>query len=350
MEKLNVLDLNLDELIDRLKSYNIEKFRAKQIYQAMYSGVDKIEEITTLSKDLRERLSEHLYISPLEIVEKYISKLDGTTKFLFKLNDENFIESVLMKYKHGNTICISTQVGCKMGCKFCASTIAGFRRNLTPGEMIAQILNVQKLSNVKISNIVMMGIGEPLDNYENTIKFLRLVNSHEGLNIGMRHISLSTSGLIPQIEKLIDENLQITLSISLHAPSNEIRKKIMPIANKYSIEELLKVCKKYTRTTKRRITYEYALIDGINDSKEDAMLLSKILKGQLCHVNLIPVNKIKESSLKKSKNQNINEFNKILNENGINSTIRRELGNDIDAACGQLRSNIISQQNNFIKF
>lgn len=330
-------DLTYDELEDYLIKIGEKKFRAKQIFKWLHRGVESFDEMTDLSISLREKLKENGYLGNMEVETKQESINDGTVKYLMHLKDGNMIECVLMRYSYGNSICISTQAGCSMGCSFCASTIGGKNRDLTGGEMIGQILKVQRDKDVQISNIVLMGTGEPLDNLKNVLKFFNIVNHPEGINIGMRHITLSTCGLVPEILKLADMNLQITLAISLHAPNNEIRKRLMPIANKYSYDELMNACNYYIEKTNRRITFEYALIDGVNDSKEHAKELSIKLNGMLCHVNLIPINKVKERTYEKSHKTRIDEFKQILILNDIETTVRRELGSDIDAACGQLR-------------
>ncbi len=317
------------------------KFRAKQIFSWLMQGVDDFLEMTNISKKTREALSEKAYISKLKIREKYISKLDGTVKYLFELDDGNCIETVVMKYKHGLSVCISSQVGCRMGCGFCASTIGGLYRNLTAGEILNQVIYAQKDIGERISNIVMMGIGEPLDNYDNVIKFLHNVNHPDGLNIGYRHISLSTCGLVDKINKLAEEKLPITLSVSLHAPNNEIRDKIMPVNKKYRVEELIKACKAYINSTNRRISFEYSLISGVNDSEENAYELAKLLKGMLCHINLIPVNHVEEREFYKGDALSIKRFMEKLISLGMNATVRRELGSDISASCGQLRKKVL---------
>ncbi|MBE7016406.1 MAG: 23S rRNA (adenine(2503)-C(2))-methyltransferase RlmN [Ruminococcaceae bacterium] len=338
---IDLKDLSYQELTEYLVKIGEPKFRAKQIFTWLHRGCESFDEMTNLSKETRKKLAEECFVSTLKIREKYVSKLDKTTKYLFELPDGNCIESVVMYYKHGVTICISSQIGCRMGCNFCASTIGGLYRNLTPGEILNQIIFAQKDIGERISNIVMMGIGEPLDNYDNVIKFLRNVNDPNGLNIGYRHISLSTCGIVPKIYELAKENMQITLSVSLHAPNNEIRNSIMPVNKKYPVEELIKACKDYIKTTTRRISFEYSLISGVNDSEKEAEELARLLKGMLAHVNLIPVNKIEEREYKKGNKEQIRRFCNRLNELGINATVRRELGSDIQASCGQLRKKLL---------
>ncbi len=315
-----------------------KKFRARQIYEGVFlKQVDSIFDITNLSAELRERLSEKYYITKLEIEEKLVSKIDGTVKYLFSLPDGECIESVVMKYNHGYTICISSQVGCAMGCSFCASTIGGKVRNLGAGEIISQIIYAQKDLDIKISNIVMMGIGEPLDNFENVKSFLINVNDDRGMNIGYRHISLSTCGVVPKIYELAKLDIPITLSVSLHASDDETRSGIMKINKRYPISELLEACEHYQSVTGRRISFEYALIKGVNDSPAAAEKLSAILKPMLSHVNLIPVNAVKENSYTKPSKEAIQRFIKVLEKHRITATVRRELGSDINASCGQLR-------------
>ncbi|WP_297427328.1 23S rRNA (adenine(2503)-C(2))-methyltransferase RlmN [Clostridium sp.] len=340
----NLLDYTLEELKIWMKENNESAFRGLQILSWIYKGTTEFDNMKNMPKTLIAKLKENFTVSLPKIIEVYKSEIDGTEKFLLGFEDGNLIESVLMKYKHGNSICISTQIGCAMGCKFCASTIEGKVRNLTAGEILSQILVVQNYINERISNIVLMGSGEPLDNYNNVIKFLEVVSAEYGLNIGQRHITLSTCGIVPKIYELADKELSITLAISLHAFSNEKRKEIMPIANRYSIEEILEACRYYIKKTNRRITFEYALVKGINDSKEDAKALGKLLKGMLCHVNLIPVNEIKENTFKRSSKKTIDDFSEILKNLGIEVTIRREMGSDINAACGQLRRSYIETQ------
>ena len=342
MEKININDLTVEELENLIESFGEKKFHAKQIFKWVHRlKVTSFDEMTDISKSLREKLKENTYIMTLDVIEWQKSKKDGTMKFLIKLNDNRAIESVLMRYNYGNTLCVSTQVGCKMGCKFCASTKEGYERNLKACEIEGQILTVERYTNEKISNVVYMGIGEPLDNYDNVVKSIRLINYPLGLNIGARHISLSTCGIVPNIYKLANENIQCTLSISIHATTDDKRKSIMPIANKYSIDELLKACRDYIKITGRRISFEYALILGENDTYEDAISLAKLLRGMIAHVNLIPVNEIKNGMYKKSKEKSIERFMNTLNSCGIVTTVRRELGSDIDAACGQLRKKYI---------
>ncbi len=317
------------------------KYRAKQIFSWVMQGAESFDEMTNISKKTKQMLMEKCFISKLSIKEKYISKIDGTIKYLFALDDGNCIETVIMRYHHGITVCISSQVGCRMGCGFCASTIGGLYRSLTAGEILNQVIYAQKDIKERISNIVMMGIGEPLDNYDNVIKFLHNVNHSDGLNIGYRHISLSTCGIVDKIYKLADENLPITLSVSLHAPNNEIRGGIMPVNHKYKIEELIEACRAYIKKTTRRISFEYSLISGVNDSVENAEELAKLLQGMLCHINLIPVNHVEEREYHKSKNSDIKKFQERLIQLGMNATIRRELGADISASCGQLRKKLL---------
>ena len=287
---------------------------------------------------LRVKLEQECFIANVKIVKRLVSRIDGTVKYLYKLYDGEYIETVLMKYEHGYTVCVSTQVGCRMGCKFCASGLNGLKRNLSASEILAQIITASKDNGIRISNVVMMGIGEPLDNFENVERFLNLVGDKNGLGIGFRHISLSTSGVVSGIEKLAKLNIPITLSISLHAPSDEIRNQIMPVNKKWNIEQLLDACKKYQKITTRRISFEYALIEGVNDSKECAQLLAKRLSGIMCHVNLIPANPVKENSFKKPDTTSIKRFQGFLEAKGVNATIRRTLGADINASCGQLRN------------
>lgn len=339
---LNILDFTLSELEAWMKDNNEEKFRAKQVFDWIYKGIEEFKEMKNLPSNTIEKLYKCFYLGIPKIVRKLKSNDNSTCKFLYKYRDGNVIESVVMKYKYGNSICVSTQVGCKMGCKFCASTLGGVVRNLTSGEMLGQVLAAQKEINSKISNVVLMGSGEPLDNYDNVIKFIKMLNSKYGLNISQRHITLSTCGIVPNIRKLSTEKLNITLAISLHAPNDILRKKIMPIANKYSIHQIIGACNEYYSMCGRRITFEYALIKNFNDSTKDAIELSNILRGLVCHVNLIPINNVAEKSFERSSKTNINKFKSVLLKNDIQVTVRRQMGNDINAACGQLRRNYIT--------
>jgi 23S rRNA (adenine2503-C2)-methyltransferase len=327
--------MTLEELRAWLKEQGEPAFRAKQIFHWLYRGVTSFDEMSDLPKSLRQKLHDTCFLTPPTVARKQVSKLDGTIKYLWELQDGNCIETVLMRYKHGNTVCISCQVGCRMGCAFCASTLAGKVRDLTPAEMIDQVLFTQLDSGETISNIVLMGIGEPLDNFDTVLKFLTLVNHPEGMNIGMRHISLSTCGLVDQIDKLAQYGLQLTLSVSLHAPDDLTRSKIMPVNRAVGVEKLMETCRRYFQTTGRRISYEYAMIDGVNDSDEQADLLVRLLKGTPGHVNLIPLNDVEESPLKPSRR--VSAFQKRLESQGVTATVRRRLGGDIDASCGQLR-------------
>ncbi len=340
----NILDFTIDELTAWMVENKESKFRSKQVLSWIYKEVWDFNNMKNIPKNLQQKLQENFYIGIPDVIEQYVSEIDGTRKLLLKFNDNNIIETVIMKYKHGNSICVSTQVGCRMGCKFCASTVEGRVRDLTAGEILSQIMVAQKLIGDRISNIVLMGSGEPLDNYDNVIKFLDLVNADYGLNIGQRHITLSTCGIVPKIYDLSDRGYNITLAISLHATSDEKRKTIMPIANKYSILEILEACRYYIEKTKRRITFEYSLVKDVNDGVEDAKALGKLLKGLLCHVNLIPVNEVRENSFKRSSNKTIMEFENTLKKLGIEVTVRREMGSDINAACGQLRRSYIGNQ------
>ncbi len=335
--KQNIKNYTQEELKEIFLSLDEKPFRAEQVFKWIHcDNVDSFDEMTNISIKLREKIDEKFTINRFKIIKKLESK-DGTKKYLFDVLDGNAIETVLMKYKYGYTICVSSQIGCKMGCKFCASTGIPFVRNLEAGEIVEQILAVEKEENVKISNIVFMGIGEPLDNYDNVIKAIRIINHPKGLNIGARHISISTSGLVPNIYRLAEEKIQCTLSVSLHSSDNDKRSEMMPVNKVYSIQELIKACRDYIKITNRRISFEYALSKDNNDNIKDAKELVKLLKGMLCHVNLIPINPIESGKFKKSTNENIIKFRDYLNENGIVATIRRELGSDIEAACGQLR-------------
>lgn len=335
--KQDLKSMTLAEMTEAVRGLGEPAFRGKQIFTWLHKGVTSFEDMSNLSKALRQKLDEQFYITAPEIVRKQQSQKDGTIKYLWKLRDGNCVETVLMRYHHGNSICISSEVGCAMGCAFCASTKGGLIRRLTPSEMVDQVLFSSLDSGLEISNIVLMGIGEPLDNYDTVLRFLGLINSPEGMNIGMRHISLSTCGLVDRISRLAGEKLQLTLSVSLHAPTDEIRSQIMPVNRKYSVDVLLQACKEYFEKTGRRISFEYAMIRDVNDSKELAELLAKKLDGIAAHVNLIPLNNIEESPLKPSSRKTIMEFQKTLEDRGIPCTVRRTLGSDIDASCGQLR-------------
>jgi 23S rRNA (adenine2503-C2)-methyltransferase len=336
-QKRNIKDLTLEEL----ESYVIEnkqpKFRGGQIFEWIYKDVESFEQMTNLPKTLISKLNEDFYIGRAKIEVKLVSKEDNTRKYLLKLADGSAVECVLMEYSYGKTICISTQVGCRMNCAFCASAIGGLTRHMTSGEMLEEVMAVSRDIGERISNIVLMGTGEPFDNYDQVIKFLRTVNNQKGLNIGQRHITISTSGLVPKILEFAEEDFQCTLAISLHASDNPTRNTLMPINKKYRLEELLEACRYYIRRTNRRVTFEYALIKDVNDSEEAAARLAKLLKGMLCHVNLIPINKVEEKAFEKSNKVNIDKFKKILEGYGVEVTVRRELGSDINAACGQLR-------------
>ncbi|MCH5323593.1 MAG: 23S rRNA (adenine(2503)-C(2))-methyltransferase RlmN [Eubacterium sp.] len=334
MEKIDILSLTYDELQTSLVNIGEQKFRARQIYDWLHEKkLQEFSKMSNLSAQLKSKSEEKFWINSIKIQKRLVSDLDNTVKYLYRLSDGEQVETVLMEYKHGNSICISTQVGCKMGCKFCASTKAGYVRNLLPSEMLLQIYESERDSGRKINHVVLMGIGEPLDNFDNVIKFLRLLE--EKPDMSLRHISLSTCGLVDRIYELAELKLGITLSVSLHAPTDELRSSVMPINNRYNISELMKACRYYFDTTGRRISYEFALIDGVNDNKETAESLIKLLKGQNCHVNLIPVNDIKDGVFSRSKS--VESFKNMLCSGGLNATVRRTLGADISAACGQLR-------------
>lgn len=335
--KQDIKSLNQIELAEALKAMGEPSFRTKQVFTWLHRGCRSFDEMTNLSKGLRQKLDEAFYITVPHVVRKQESQKDGTIKYLWRLRDGNCVESVLMRYHHGNSICISSEVGCAMGCAFCASTKGGLVRRLTPSEMVDQVLFSSLDSGLEISNIVLMGIGEPLDNYDTVLRFLELINSPDGMNIGMRHISLSTCGLVDRIYRLADAKLQLTLSVSLHAPTDEVRSQLMPVNRKYNVDTLLEACKAYFEKTGRRISFEYAMIRDVNDSKETAKLLAKKLNGIAAHVNLIPLNNIEESPLKPSTRKTVMEFQQELESHGIPATVRRTLGGDIDASCGQLR-------------
>ncbi len=340
---MDIKSMTLNELTDAVIKRGYPKFRAKQIYDWCHVKLCRnVEEMINLPKDIRQWVAEN-FIS-LEILERLESKVDGTNKFVFRLEDGNVIESVFMPYKHGNSVCISSQAGCRMGCKFCASTLMGLSRNLTPSEMLDQIYAISRVTGERVSHVVVMGTGEPLDNYEHLLRFLLLITNEDGLNISQRNITVSSCGIVPQIYRLADEKLAVTFAVSLHAPNDEKRRALMPIANKYSIEELMEACRYYFKTTGRRITFEYSLVAGENDTKEDAKQLASLLLGFPCHVNLIPVNPIKERNYKRADQNSIQKFKVLLEKNAINVTIRRGMGKDIDAACGQLRKAYMENQ------
>lgn len=344
MEKLDIMSLLPEELTEEIckisenSGTKIEKYRSKQIYSWLTKGIYDFEEMSNVPSKIKAVLDEYAFVTLPVPEKKLVSKIDGTVKYLFRLYDGEHVESVFMRYEHGNTLCVSTQVGCRMGCRFCASTLTGLKRNLLPSEILGQVIAAQRDLNERVSNIVMMGIGEPLDNYENVKKFLRLVNCPEGLNIGHRHISLSTCGLCDKIRLLAEEKLQITLSVSLHASDGETRRKLMPIAEKYDIDELIGSCRYYIEKTGRRISFEYSMISGENDTSENAERLARLLSGMTAHVNLIPLNDVKERKYAKSSKKAIDDFVKILEKHKITATVRRRLGSDINASCGQLRA------------
>lgn len=344
MEKADIKSMSELELIEFFATLKYPQFRAKQVFSWLNKGIESFEQMTNIPKDLIKTLNSKCYIANVEIIKKIKSNKDSTVKYLYKLYDGELIESVLMKYKYGYTVCISTQVGCRMGCKFCATGLSGLKRHLTASEMLAQVQKAETDNNIRISHVVMMGMGEPLDNYKNSVKFIKLITCENGMNLSARNISLSTCGLVSGIYKLMDEHLPITLSISLHAPNNNIRSKTMPVNNKWKIEDLLQACKEYTNKTGRRISFEYALIENVNDTDECAKELAEKLKGMLCHLNLIPANPVKENNFKKPSRQRTEHFCAVMNKFGINTTIRRTLGSDIDASCGQLRGKEIERE------
>lgn len=335
----DIKSMTLAELTEEFTALGEPKFRAGQVYTWLHRGARSFDEMTNLSKPLREKLAQNYALPSPTVARRLESKKDGTIKYLWRLTDGNCVESVLMRYHHGNTVCISSEVGCPMGCAFCASTLGGLVRRLTPSEMLDQVLFTQLDSRLPVSNIVLMGIGEPLDNYDTVLRFLALVNSPEGMNIGMRHISLSTCGVVDKIDRLAEENLQLTLSVSLHAPTDEVRSSIMPINRKYPVDTLLAACKRYFEKTGRRISFEYAMIRGVNDTPQMAQILIKKLRGIAAHVNLIPLNDVAESPLKPSLPETVRAFQQTLEQQGIPATVRRTLGSDINASCGQLRRN-----------
>ena len=343
---IDLLSMTFEELAAWIKEQGEAAFRAKQLYSWLQKGAD-FDEMSNLSKPFREMLKEKAIANPISIREVHVSKLDGTEKYLYELPDGNIIEGVLMRYHHGNTLCLSTQVGCRMGCAFCASTLDGCVRNLTPGEMLGQIVAAnRRLEEGRVGNVVLMGSGEPLDNYDNVMKFLRLMSDERGLNMSLRGVSLSTCGLVPNMYRLAEEGLPVTLSISLHAPNDEVRKKLMPVANAYKMEEVLEACRNYIDKTGRRVVFEYALVSGVNCALPQADELSKRLRGMQCHVNLIPLNEVKERGLKGPSQAEVEAFMKRLEERHISVTRRREMGDDIQGACGQLRRHALEKEEN----
>ena len=344
MNEYDIRSMTLEELQAVMEKIGEKPFKAKQIYQWLHEKcAADYEEMTNISRRLRERLAEAYPLSGPRAVEVQTSRIDGTQKYLFRLADGNVVESVLMRYHHGNSVCISSQVGCKMGCRFCASTLDGWTRNLLPSEMLSQIYQIRRMTGERVSNVVVMGTGEPLDNYDNLLRFIRMLTDERGQNISQRNITVSTCGLVPEIRKLAEENLQITLALSLHAPNQQKREQLMPIARRYSLPEVLDACRYYFEKTGRRMTFEYSLVGGENDSQQDAEELSRLIGGLNCHVNLIPVNPIKERSYVQSDKKVTLNFKKKLEKYGINVTIRREMGRDIDGACGQLRNRYMDE-------
>lgn len=334
----DIMSMTCGELAEVFSGKGLPGFRAKQVYQWLHCRLAaSYDEMTDLPKTLREQLAEEYPLNICTVAKKQVSAADGTVKFLYALHDGDYIESVVMKYKYGYTVCVSSQVGCKMGCAFCASTLGGFKRSLTAGEILSQVYTAQRELGERVSHIVLMGMGEPLDNFDNVMRFIELVTDEKGLNLSMRNISLSTCGVVPKIEELMKKKLQLTLSISLHAADSGLRSKIMPINKKYDVDELLAVCRRYAAETSRRISFEYSMLAGVNDSDECARLLASKLRGMLCHVNLIPVNEVEESPFKPSSPERIERFTEILAGSGITATVRRKLGSDIEASCGQLR-------------
>lgn len=341
--KKDILSLTFEELAVEVAAMGLPKFRTGQIYRWLHkSCVSDFDAMSDLSMELRRKLSDNFVIFGCDIEKKLVSEYDGTIKYLFRLHDGEFIESVLMKYKYGYTVCVSSQVGCRMGCRFCASTLSGVVRNLNPSEILSQVYAIQRDNDIRVSHIVMMGMGEPLDNYDNVLKFLKLVNDSRGPEISMRHISLSTCGIVPKIYELMEEDLQLTLSVSLHAPNDDLRASMMPVDKKWHIDELITACRAYTEKTSRRISFEYALVRGQNDSAECAKELASLLKGMLCHINLIPVNEVKETGCRESTPESVKRFSDILEQKGFAVTVRRRLGADINAACGQLRRSAVN--------
>ena len=343
MSKKDICSYNYDELKEEMLVIGEKAFRSKQIYEWLHVKLaDDFDEMTNLSKALREKLKKNYEIRKVKMIDHQISKEDPTEKFLFELEDGNMVESVLMKYNYGNSVCISSQAGCRMGCRFCASTIGGLVRSLEPSEMLRQIYHIQKITGERVSNVVVMGTGEPMDNFDNLLKFIELLTDENGLNISQRNVTVSTCGIVPKMRELADKKLQITLALSLHASSQEKRLELMPVANKYEIHEVIEACRYYFEQTGRRVTFEYSLVGGVNDTDEDVRRLADLIHGMNCHVNLIPVNPIKERSYVQPDHEAILNFKNRLEKNAINVTIRREMGRDIDGACGQLRKRYIS--------
>ena len=344
--KKDIRAYTYEQLQAEMAAIGEKKFRAKQLYEWLHVKLaGSFDEMTNLSRELREKLDREYEILPVRMLERQESQMDGTNKFLFMLHDQNVVESVLMRYKHGNSVCISSQVGCRMGCRFCASTIGGLVRNLSPSEMLGQIYEIQKITGERVSNVVIMGTGEPLDNYENFLCFIRLLTDEHGLHISQRNVTVSTCGIVPKMLELAEENLQITLALSLHGTTQEKRKELMPVANKYELSDVLHACDEYFQKTGRRITFEYSMVHGVNDTDEDAGELIRILKPRNCHLNLIPVNPVKERSFVRPSRKNALNFKNKLEKSGINVTIRREMGADIDGACGQLRRRYVQTNN-----
>lgn len=345
MDKKDIKSLYLPELEQEIRKIGGKPFRAKQIYQWLHEKlVTDFDQMSNLSKEFREQLKEEFELTALTPVDVQVSQIDGTRKYLFRLADNNVIESVWMKYHHGNSVCISSQVGCRMGCRFCASTLDGLERNLSASEMLDQVYRIQSLTGERVSNVVIMGSGEPMDNYDNVIRFVRMISGEQGLHISQRNITVSTCGIVPEMRKLAEEDLQITLALSLHAPNDQVRKSLMPIANRYGLEEVLDACRYYFEKTGRRLTFEYSLVSGVNDNLQEAKALAALLKNMHGHVNLIPVNPIKERDYVQSEQKAIQEFKNYLEKNGINVTIRREMGRDINGACGQLRKSFLDDE------
>ena len=334
----DLMSMTLQQLNNVIEEMGEKKFRAKQLYDWFHNKLESdYDNMNNLPVSFRKRLANEYPVPSVKEVKRYVSSIDGTTKFLFELQDKNVIESVMMPYKHGNSVCISSQVGCRMGCRFCASTLDGLERNLSASEMLSQVYEIQKRTGERVSNIVVMATGEPFDNYDNLMNFLRIVTSAEGLNISQRNITVSTCGIVPRIYDFAEEGLSVTLAISLHSPTDDMRKELMPVANRYTIDEIMQACDTFIEKTGRRVTFEYSLVKGQNDAPEHAQILTRLLKGRLCHVNLIPVNPIKERDYQQSDLSAIDKFKNMLEKNKINVTIRREMGRDIKAACGQLR-------------